>query len=203
MEGPHMPPCCTHSLTRVVLELLGLAVLVRANEIPNEGFDAFVAPVVEEAVDQNGPTNGFHVPFRKAAFETPVGEDLPPSTPAGMKGMRGGGNGVGGVMGEPRNTEDPAGGRGEERGHKWGHPPAKSAPGWHRKGSKWHPTRISAHGWHQKGSKWTSTQLSTRGWHQMAQNGLFPPNLLKVDIKMVFYPNIYSWLTPKWLKMVL
>ena len=133
---PIGPPCCTHSLTRVVLELLGLAVLVRANEIPNEGFDAFVAPVVEEAVDQNGPTNGFHVPFRKAAFETPVGEDLPPSTPPGMKGMGGGEMGLGGGYGGAPKHGGSRWGAGRRKGAQMGSPTGRICPWLAPKGLK-------------------------------------------------------------------
>ena len=132
--------------------------------------------------------------------------------------------GLGGVMGEPRNTEDPAGGRGEERGHKWGHPPAESAHGWHPKGSKWSSTQISprgwhqngskwsfppksTHGWHQNGSKWHQTQISTRGWQQKRSKMGFSPQicswLAPKGLKMASNMSISSWLAPKWLKMVL
>ena len=163
---PIGPPCCTHSLTRVVLELLGLAVLVRANEIPNEGFDAFVAPVVEEAVDQNGPTNGFHVPFRKAAFETSVGEDLPPSTPPGTKGM--GGNGVGGGYGGAPKHGGSRWGAGRRKGAQMGSPTGRICPWLAPKGLKM--------GSEPNIGSWLATKE--------IKNGVFHPDLVMVGIKM-------------------
>lgn len=88
-RGPRLSPkFFVDPLTRVVLELLGLAVLGGADEVPDEAFDVLIASVVEKTVDQDGPADGLHVPLGKTALESSVGQDLPPSAPAGGGGRR-------------------------------------------------------------------------------------------------------------------
>lgn len=71
------------SLTQVVLELLGASVLSGGDQVPHEAFDFVVSAVVDQAVGQQGPADGLHVPLGQLLLEAAVCEDVLPSTPPG------------------------------------------------------------------------------------------------------------------------
>lgn len=67
----------------MVLELLGASVLGRGDQVPHEAFDFVVSAVVDQAVGQQGPADGLHVPLGQLLLETSVREDVFPSAPPG------------------------------------------------------------------------------------------------------------------------
>lgn len=67
----------------MILQLLGASVLSRGDQIPHEAFDLIVSAVMNQAVGQQGPANGLHVPLGQLLLETPMFEDVCPSTPPG------------------------------------------------------------------------------------------------------------------------
>lgn len=50
-------------LTQVVLQLFGLSIFSRGNQVPHEAFDFVVSTVMDQAVSQQGPADGLHVPL--------------------------------------------------------------------------------------------------------------------------------------------
>jgi len=67
----------------VVLQLLGLSVLGRGDQVPHEAFDLVVSAVVDQAVGQEGSADGLHVLLRELLLKTPVIENILPTTPPG------------------------------------------------------------------------------------------------------------------------
>lgn len=68
-------------LTQVVLKLLGASVFRRGNQVPHEAFDFVVSSVMDQAVGQQSPADGLHVPLRQLLLKTPMVEDILPATP--------------------------------------------------------------------------------------------------------------------------
>lgn len=69
-------------LTRVVLQVLFMAIFGRCDEVPDKALDLVVALVVAHAVDQQRPAQHLNVTFGQLPLEAPVGQDVLPATPA-------------------------------------------------------------------------------------------------------------------------
>lgn len=50
-------------LTQVILKLLGAPVLSGGDQIPHETFDFVISAVMDQAVRQQGPADGFYIPL--------------------------------------------------------------------------------------------------------------------------------------------
>lgn len=72
-------------LTQVILKLLGVSVLSRGNQVPHEAFDFVISTVMDQAVRQQGPADGFHIPLCQLLLKTPMCENILPTTPPGQQ----------------------------------------------------------------------------------------------------------------------
>lgn len=69
--------------TQVILKLLGASVLSRSNQVPHEAFDFVVSTVMDQAVRQQGPADGFYIPLCQLLLKTAVFENVFPTAPPG------------------------------------------------------------------------------------------------------------------------
>lgn len=69
----------------MILQLLGLSVLRRGDQVPHEALDFVISAVMDQAVRQQGPADGLHVPLRQLLLKTPVFENIVPTTPSGRE----------------------------------------------------------------------------------------------------------------------
>lgn len=67
----------------MILQLLCAPILGRGNEVPHEALDFVIAAVMDQAVRQQGPADGLHVPLGQLFFKTAVVENILPATPSG------------------------------------------------------------------------------------------------------------------------
>ena len=67
----------------MVLQLLRASVLSWGDEVPHEAFDFVVSTVMDQAIRQQGPADGLHVPLSQLFLKTPVVENVFPPTPSG------------------------------------------------------------------------------------------------------------------------
>lgn len=65
----------------MILKLLGAAILSGSDQVPHETFDFVIPTVMDQAVWQQGPADGFHVPLCQLLLKTPVGQNILPTTP--------------------------------------------------------------------------------------------------------------------------
>lgn len=69
--------------TQVILKLLGASVLSRGNQVPHEAFDFVVSTVMDQAVRQQGPADGFYIPLCQLLLKTAMFENIFPTAPPG------------------------------------------------------------------------------------------------------------------------
>lgn len=72
--------------TQVILKLLGTSVLSRGNQVPHEAFDFVVSTVMDQAVRQQGPADGFYIPLCQLLLKTAMFENVFPTAPPGRQG---------------------------------------------------------------------------------------------------------------------
>jgi len=65
----------------VVGQCFGGPVFTWGDQVPNETFDVFVSTVMQQAVGQQGPADGFHICLLQGALEATVSQDVTPPTP--------------------------------------------------------------------------------------------------------------------------
>lgn len=71
--------------TQVILKLLGASVLSRGNQVPHEAFDFVVSTVMDQAVRQQGPADGFYIPLCQLLLKTAMFENVFPTAPPGRR----------------------------------------------------------------------------------------------------------------------
>lgn len=69
----------------MILQLLGASVFRRGDQVPHEAFDFVVSTVMDQAVSQQCPADGLHIPLCQLLLETPVVENILPTTPPGQQ----------------------------------------------------------------------------------------------------------------------
>lgn len=69
----------------MILQLLSASVFSRSNKVPHEAFDFVVSAIMNQAVGQQGPADGLHVPLCQLLLKTPMVENILPTTPAGQQ----------------------------------------------------------------------------------------------------------------------
>lgn len=91
--SPHVWEWGTAQRTGMVEQGPRLAVFRGGDQVPDEAFDVLVAPVVMQAVNEQGPADGLHVLLLQGALVAAVAQDVIPATPAmgeRGRGKRGG-----------------------------------------------------------------------------------------------------------------
>ena len=68
----------------MVLQLLGLSILGGGDQVPHEALDFVISTVMDQAVRQQGPADGLHVPLGQLLLKTTMVEDVLPTTPPGQ-----------------------------------------------------------------------------------------------------------------------
>lgn len=65
----------------MILKLLSASVLSRSDQVPHEAFDFVIPTVMDQAVGQQGPADGFHIPLCQLLLKTAMFEYILPTTP--------------------------------------------------------------------------------------------------------------------------
>lgn len=69
----------------MILQLLCAPVLGRGDEVPHETLDFVISAVMDQAVGQQRPTDGFHIPLCQLLLKAAVVENILPTTPSGKQ----------------------------------------------------------------------------------------------------------------------
>ena len=65
----------------MVSQCLGGPIFAWGDQVPDETFNVLVTTVVQQAVGQQGSTDGFHIGLLQGALKTTMSQDITPSTP--------------------------------------------------------------------------------------------------------------------------
>lgn len=57
-------------------------VLTRGDQIPDETFDVLISAVMQQAISQEGSTDGFHIRLLQGALEAAMRQDVNPPSPS-------------------------------------------------------------------------------------------------------------------------
>lgn len=69
----------------MILQLLCASILGRGYEVPHEAFDFVISTIMDQAVGQQGPADGLHIPLSQLLLKTAMVEDILPTTPSGNR----------------------------------------------------------------------------------------------------------------------